>query len=71
MAVLRLSLPWLLFCGTWALGAQAWLLHRMWDPPGSGIESVSPVPAGRLLTSGPPGKSELRVLIVVSSRRNG
>ena len=43
----------------------------MWDPPGSGIESASPVPAGRLLTSGPPGKSELRVLIVVSSGRMG
>ena len=28
----------------------------MWDPPGPGIEPVSPALAGRLLTTGPPGK---------------
>ena len=58
-------------CGTWALGAWAWLLHGMWYPLGPGIEPVSPVLAGRFLTSAPPGKSELKVFSVVSSRRYG
>ena len=29
----------------------------MWDPPGPGIEPVSPALAGGFLTTGPPGKS--------------
>ena len=40
-------------CGSWALehrlsscGAWAYLLHSMWDLPGSGIEPVSPALAG-------------------------
>ena len=28
----------------------------MWDPPGPGLEPVSPALAGRLLTTAPPGK---------------
>ena len=51
-------------CGSWALerrlsicGAQAQLLHGMWDLPGPGIEPVSPALAGRFLTTAPPGKS--------------
>ena len=28
----------------------------MWDPPGPGLESVSPALAGRLPTTAPPGK---------------
>ena len=34
----------------------AWLLHSMWDPPGSGIKPVSPALAGRFFTTEPPGK---------------
>ena len=29
----------------------------MWDPPGPGLEPVSPASAGRFLTTAPPGKS--------------
>ena len=29
----------------------------MWDPPGLGLEPVSPALAGRFLTTAPPGKS--------------
>ena len=38
-------------CYTWA-----WLLHRMWDPPGPGIEPVSPALAGGFLPAAPSGK---------------
>ena len=38
-------------CGAWAL-----LLHGMWDPPGPGLEPVSPALAGRFLTTAPPEK---------------
>ena len=51
-------------CGSWALecrlsscGTWAQLLRDMWDPPGAGIEPVSPSLAGRFLTTEPPGKS--------------
>ena len=50
-------------CGSWALedrldscGAQAQLLHCMWDLPGPGIESVSPALTGGFFTTEPPGK---------------
>ena len=50
-------------CDLWALerrlsncGAQAELLHSMWDLPGPGLEPVSPALAGRFLTTAPPGK---------------
>jgi len=50
-------------CGSWALehrlsncGAQAYLLCDMWDPPGSGIELVSPALTGGFFTTEPPGK---------------
>ena len=50
--------------GTWALecrfsscGAQALLLHSMWDLPGPGIKPMSPALAGGFLTTVPPGKS--------------
>ena len=53
-------------CGAWALGRlgfsncgpRAYLLCGMWDPPGPGIEPVSPALAGRFPTTGPPGKSQ-------------
>ena len=51
-------------CGSWALehrlsscGAQAQLPHGMWDPPGPGLEPVSPALAGGLSATEPPGKS--------------
>ena len=37
-------------------GARAQLLCGMWDPPGPGIEPVSPALAGGFLTIVPPGK---------------
>ena len=52
-------------CGSWALecrlsscGAQAQLLHSMWDLPGPGLEPMSPALAGGFLTTAPPGKPE-------------
>ena len=38
-------------CGTWA-----YLPHRMWDLPRSGIESVSPALADGFFTAERPGK---------------
>ena len=43
--------------GLSSYSTQTWLLHVRWDLPGSGIKPVSPVLQGRLLTTGPPGKS--------------
>ena len=50
-------------CGLQALelrlsscGTRAYLLHSVWDPPGPGLELVSPASAGRFLTTVPPGK---------------
>ena len=50
-------------CGSWApehrlssCGTWAWLLRGMWDPPGPGLEPVSPALAGGFLTTAPPGK---------------
>ena len=37
-------------------GTRAQLLHGMWDPPGPGLEPVSPALAGGFPTTGPPGK---------------
>ena len=39
-------------CGSWAQ-----LLQGMWNLPGPGIEPMSPVLAGRFLSTSPPGKS--------------
>ena len=38
-------------------GAQAHLLHHIWDLPRPGIEPKVPALAGTLPTTGPPGKS--------------
>ena len=52
-------------CGSWAperrpssCGARVQLLRSMWDPPGPGLEPVSPALAGGFSTSAPPGKPE-------------
>ena len=52
-------------CGSWApehrlssCGAQAQLLHGIWDLPGPGLKPVSPALAGGFLTTAPPGKSD-------------
>ena len=37
-------------------GSQAQLLRSMWDPPGPGLEPVSPALVGGLPTTAPPGK---------------
>ena len=57
-------------CGSWALelrlnscGTGAKLLCVMWDPPGSGVESVSPALAGGFSMTEPPGKPSLLSLI--------
>ena len=51
-------------CGSWALecrlsacGAADSSLRDVWNLPGSGIESASPVLAGRFSTTKPPGVS--------------
>ena len=49
-------------CRLSSCGARAWLLRSMWDLPGPGIEPVSPVLAGRFLTTMPPRKSQIKVL---------
>ena len=38
-------------------GAHAQLLRSMWNPPGPGIEPMSPVLAGGFSTTGPSGES--------------
>ena len=52
-------------CGSWAL-----LLHGMWDLPGPGLKPISPALAGKFLTTVPPGKPSILLLMgiwVVSS----
>ena len=64
-------------CGSQALerslsccGAWAQLLCSTWDLPGPGIEPVSPVLAGRFLTTVPPGKSlETFKMLILNSFR--
>ena len=43
-------------CRLSSCGSRAQLLHGMWDPPGPGLEPVSPALAGGFLTTVPPGK---------------
>ena len=45
--------------------AWARLLCGMWDPPGPGIESVSPALAGGFFTTEPPGKPPLLCLFLI------
>ena len=44
-------------------GSQAYLLHGRWDPPGPGLEPMSPALAGRFLTTAPPGKPGSTIII--------
>ena len=39
-------------------GSRAQSLRGMWDPPGPGLEPVSPALAGGLSTTAPPGKPQ-------------
>ena len=55
-------------CGSWApahglssCGTGAWLPCSMCDPPRPGIEPMSPVLAGRIFTTEPPGKPSTRL----------
>lgn len=57
-------------CGSQALecmlsicAAQTWLLHSMWDLPGSGMEPLSPALAGRFFTTKPSGKPQHSMFI--------
>ena len=57
-------------CRAWALerklsscGAWAYLLHRMWDLLGPGMEPVSSALTGGLLTTAPPGKSNATIFV--------
>ena len=45
-------------CGTWA-----WLLHRMWGLPKARIKLMSPGLQRRFLTTGPPGKPRLFLIL--------
>ena len=45
-------------------GAWAELPHGMWNLLRPGIEPMSPAVAGRFLTSGPAGKSNLLLIII-------
>ena len=49
----RLQMRRLSSCGSWTQ-----LLRGMWDPPGPGLEPVSPALAGRFSTTAPPGKPQ-------------
>ena len=42
-------------CDTWV-----YVLHGMWDLPGSGTEPMSPALAGGFFTTEPPGKSKFQ-----------
>ena len=42
--------------GLSSCGTRAQLLRSMWDPPGPGLEPVSPALAGGLSTTAQPGK---------------
>ena len=44
-------------------GSLAQLLRGMWDPPGPGLEPVSPASAGRFSSTAPPGKPLLRIFV--------
>ena len=51
--------------GLSSCSAWAYLLCGMWDLPGPGLEPMSPALAGRFLTSAPPGKPLIVVLICI------
>ena len=46
-------------------GAGAQLLRGMWDPPGPGLEPLSPAPAGGLSTTAPPEMSPIILLLKI------
>ena len=52
-------------------GAWALLVHGTWDPPGSGIEPMSPVLAGRFFTTGPLGEPNTCPCMISSFQLSG
>ena len=48
-------------CRLSSCGSRAQLLRGMWDLPRPGLEPASPVLAGRLSTTAPPGKPTVTV----------
>ena len=65
-------------CGAWALGAwasvvaalglsscgaRAQALGGMWDPPGPGLQPLSPALASGFLSTVPPGKSHASIIL--------
>ena len=52
-------------------GSRAQLLRGMWDPPRPGLEPVSPALAGRLSTTAPPGKPEVRIYLSKNMHSEG
>ena len=55
------------YLGFSSCSPQAQLLCGMWDPPGPGIEPVSPTLGGGLLSSAPPGKSFLQEVFAATN----
>ena len=51
--------------GLSSCGSRAYLLRGMWDLPEPGLEPMSPALAGRFLTTAPPGKPLIVVLICI------
>ena len=51
-------------------GAQAQLLHGMWNLPGPGIKPLPPALAGRFLSTVPPQKSPLRTFLMIGGGIN-
>ena len=45
-------------------GSRAQSLRGMWDPPRPGPEPVSPALAGRLSTTAPPGKPNVKYFVI-------
>ena len=45
-------------------GSRAQLLRGMWDLPRPGLEPVSPALTGRLSTTVPPGKPQIRQILL-------
>ena len=54
---------WDLECRLSSCGAWAYLLRRMWDLPGPGLEPLFPALAGGFLTTASPGKCQINFIL--------